>query len=241
MRVLGSALRAYFVGLASNASQAWDLGANKDIVAIASGLPGQLSEGTYRQLSAMPLIFCDHTVSSRLYWGRDLAGLKERRMTVTSHELSVKVAINSWRLVSERANKTLSNLTEDQLLKEVAPGRNRLIYLWGHLTAVHDAMFPILGLGERLHPELDAIFISSPDKTGPQLPPVAELRKYWDEVNGKLLSQFATVSENEWLQRHNAVSEEDYAKDPTRNRLAVLLSRTNHMSYHLGQITLALK
>jgi hypothetical protein len=28
--------------------------------------------------------------------------------------------------------------------------------------------------------------------------------------------------------------EEDDAKDPTRNRLAVLLSRTNHMSYHLG-------
>jgi hypothetical protein len=28
MRVLGSALRAYFVGLASNASQAWDLGTN---------------------------------------------------------------------------------------------------------------------------------------------------------------------------------------------------------------------
>jgi hypothetical protein len=35
--------------------------------------------------------------------------------------------------------------------------------------------------------------------------------------------------------------EEDDAEDPTRNRLAVLLSRTNHMSYHLGQITLALK
>jgi hypothetical protein len=35
--------------------------------------------------------------------------------------------------------------------------------------------------------------------------------------------------------------EDDYAKDPTRNRLSVLLSRTNHMSYHLGQIPLALK
>ena len=153
----------------------------------------------------------------------------------------VQVAINSWRLVLERANKTLTNLTEDQLLKEVAPGRNRLIYLWGHLTAVHDAMFPILGLGERLHPELDAKFISSPDKAGAKLPAAGELRKYWDEVNGKLISQFASLSEDEWLQRHNAVSTEDYAKDPTRNRLAVLLNRTNHMSYHLGQITLALK
>ena len=160
---------------------------------------------------------------------------------MTADKLSVQVVVNSWRLVLERANKTLSNLPDDQLLKEVAPGRNRLIYLWGHLTAIHDAMFPILGLGERLHPELDAIFVSSPDKSRAQLPPVGELRKYWDEVNGKLLSQFASLSENEWLQRHNAVSEEDYAKDPTRNRLAILLSRTNHLSYHLGQINLALK
>lgn len=160
---------------------------------------------------------------------------------MTSYELSVQVAINSWRLVLERANKAFSSLTDDQLLKEVAPGKNRLIYLWGHLTAAHDAMFPILGLGERLHPELDAIFISTPDKSGAPLTAAGDLRKYWNEVNGKLLSEFATLSENEWLQRHRSMSEEDYVKDPTRNRLAVLLSRTNHLSYHLGQITLALK
>jgi uncharacterized damage-inducible protein DinB len=160
---------------------------------------------------------------------------------MTSNKLSVQVAINSWRLVVERANKIFSNLTEDELLKEVAPGKNRLIYLLGHLTAIHDALFPILGLGERLHPELDAIFVSSPDKAMAQAPSGQQLKTYWDEVNGKLLSQFATLSADEWLQRHYAMSEEDYAKDPARNRLAVLLSRTNHMSYHLGQITLALK
>jgi len=157
---------------------------------------------------------------------------------MTSQQLSVKVAINSWRLVLERANKKFSNLTEDQLLREVAPGRNRLIYIWGHLTAIHDAMFPILGLGSRLHPELDNIFISSPDKTT-QLLPAHEVKKCWEEVNGKLLSQFESLSADEWLLRHHAMSEEDYAKDPTRNRLAVLLSRTNHMSYHLGQVILA--
>src|SRR5260370_39664383 len=78
------------------------------------------------------------------------------------------------------------------------------------------------------------------DKTT-QLPPAHELKKYWYQVNGKLLSQFENLSADEWLQRHHAMSEEDYAKDPARNRLAVLLSRANHMSYHLGQMTLALK
>jgi hypothetical protein len=158
---------------------------------------------------------------------------------MTPEQLLVKVALKPWELVVERAGKVFSNLTEDQLLKEVAPGKNRLIYIWGHLTAIHDAMFPVLGLGPRLHPELDAIFVSNPDKTATQLPSARELKKYWDEVNGTLLSQFANLSADEWLHRHRAVSEEDYAKDPTRNRLAVLLSRTNHASYHLGQVILA--
>ena len=158
---------------------------------------------------------------------------------MTSQQLSVNVVINSWKLVVERAGKIFSNLTEDQLLKEVAPGKNRLMYIWGHLTAIHDAMFPILGLGPRLHPELDAIFISNPDKTATRVLSGGELKKYWDEVNSKLLAEFARFSADEWLQRHHAMSEEDYAKDPTRNRLAVLLSRTNHMSYHLGQVILA--
>jgi hypothetical protein len=39
----------------------------------------------------------------------------------------------------------------------------------------------------------------------------------------------------DWVQRHSAVSEEDFAKDASRNRFAVLRSRTNHLSYHLGQ------
>jgi uncharacterized damage-inducible protein DinB len=158
---------------------------------------------------------------------------------MTSQQLSVRVVINSWKLVLERADKVFSNLTDDQLSKEVAPGKNRLIYLWGHLTAIHDGMFTILGLGPRLHPELDAIFISSPDKATEKLPSAGELKEYWNEVNDKLLAQFETLSADEWLQRHRSMSDEDYARDPSRNRLAVLLSRTNHMSYHLGQALLA--
>jgi hypothetical protein len=160
---------------------------------------------------------------------------------MTSHELPVKVAINSWRLVVGRADETFSRLTEDQLLREVAPGKNRVIYLWGHLIAVHDRMFEILGLGPRLHPELDAVFIDNPDKALAETPSAGQLKQYWGEVNEKLLSQFQSLSADEWLLQHRAMSEEDYAKDPTRNRLAVLLSRTNHLSYHLGQVTLALK
>jgi uncharacterized damage-inducible protein DinB len=102
-------------------------------------------------------------------------------------------------------------------------------------------MFSILGLGPRLHPDLDALFIDNSDTAVAEIPSAAQLKQYWDEVNEKLLSQFQSLSAEEWLLQHRAMTEEDYAKDPTRNRLAVLLSRTNHLSHHLGQLTLALK
>jgi hypothetical protein len=153
-------------------------------------------------------------------------------------QLFAAVALNSWKSTVERADRLFSALPEEQLMKEVAPGKNRLIYLWGHLTAVHDRMLPLLGFGERLHPEFDVLFLSNPDKTIPELPPVEEIKSAWDEVNGKLLTGFASLSPTEWLQKHTSVSDEEFAKDPLRNRFAILLSRTNHLAFHLGQTAL---
>ena len=138
----------------------------------------------------------------------------------------------------ERANRLFSPLSEQQLQKEVAPGKNRLIYLWGHLTAVHDRMLPLLDLGPRLHPEFDPLFLTNPDRAMADLPPAEEIKKFWNEVNGKLLAGFESLSAAEWLQKHAQVSDEDFAKDPQRNRFTVLLSRTNHISFHLGQTAL---
>jgi uncharacterized damage-inducible protein DinB len=158
---------------------------------------------------------------------------------MTNEQLTVRMAMASWQNTVGRADKTFGALTEEQFHREVAPGKNRIIYLLGHLTAINDAMHPILGIGERLHPELDSMFISEPDRANEVLPSVRELRKDWADVNGSLSEKLARFTPQDWLQRHTAVSDEDYAKDPSRNRLTVLLSRTNHLSYHLGQIILA--
>jgi hypothetical protein len=153
----------------------------------------------------------------------------------SNEELLLSGALSAWTTNVERADKLFFSLTPEQLGKEIATGKNRLIYLWGHLTAVHDLMLPLLGLGPRLHAELDEPFLTRADKVVANLPSADVIKKDWNEVNGKLREGFAKLSAADWLQKHASVSAEDFAKEPHRNRFAVLLSRTNHLCYHLGQ------
>ena len=151
------------------------------------------------------------------------------------------LGLKAWKAQMERADRLFGSLSSEEVLQEIAPGRNRLLYLWGHLTAIHDAMLPLLGLGERLHPELDAAFVSNPDKAHAATSSHEQVREAWNAVNRELGKGIEGMSSSGWLQRHTAVSEEEFAKDTSRNRFAVLLSRTNHLSYHLGQAVLGVK
>ena len=150
----------------------------------------------------------------------------------------VALGLKTWNTQIDRADKLFAGLSSEEILREIAPGRNRLLYLWGHLTAVHDAMLPLLSLGERLHPEFDIAFVSNLDKSRTDIPSHEQVRRAWNAVNAALREGFEKMSWSDWVQGHSAVSEEDFAKDPSRNCFAVLLSRTNHLSYHLGQAML---
>src|SRR5271170_3724222 len=102
----------------------------------------------------------------------------------------VALGLKVWKAQIERADKLFGNLSSEHVLREIAPGRNRLLYLWGHLTATHDAMFPLLELGERLHPEFDVAFISTPDKSRAEIPSHEEIRRAWNDVNDELWKGF---------------------------------------------------
>jgi uncharacterized damage-inducible protein DinB len=154
-------------------------------------------------------------------------------------ELYTRTVVDSWSLVISRIDQAIAKLSDERFQDQIAPGKNRVRYLIGHLTVANDRMFPLLGLGERLHPELDEAYFDRPDRAIPDPISAADLRKAWSEVNMKLSAAFKELTPKQWLEKHNAVSEEDFARNPLRNRLAVLMSRTNHASYHAGQAILA--
>ena len=156
--------------------------------------------------------------------------------TETSTALLVKMVLLQWQTQNTRVDDWLKNVPDEQMLQETAPGRNTGIYLFGHLAAVNDGLFKLLGIGERLHPELDEIFLDSPDKSDKTFPSVNQLKKYWAEINTALTTKFNAMQPEEWFERHTAVSAEDFAKEPHRNRLNVIITRTVHQGYHLGQM-----
>ena len=156
--------------------------------------------------------------------------------TTTQQDLFVATGLHAWEHSIKRATAFFDSCSDAELGKQILPGKNRVVYLLGHLTAINDRMMPLLGLGERQYPELDAIFITNPDDASAPLPAAGELRRQWTDTNNRLTAAFRHWSPEEWLQRHTAVSEEDFAKEPHRNRLGVVLNRAAHVQYHLGQL-----
>ncbi len=153
-------------------------------------------------------------------------------------ELFIKMVLDAWHSYIKQTDDLFNTLSDDQLLKEIAPGKNRGVYLLGHLTAVHDRMLPLLGLGDQRYPDLYKTFVQNADKAETTLPRTEDLRNYWKETNNILSEKFLGLSATEWFQGHTAVSETDFAKEPHRNKLNVVINRTNHLANHLGQLLL---
>ena len=157
--------------------------------------------------------------------------------TMEQSKILVDMALKAWNQQISRAEKFFDAQSDEDLQKEVAPGKNRISYLAGHLTSSNDTMMMLFGFGPKLYPAFEDIFSKKPDRALPQ-PPAAEIRKAFKETHAALATHFGKLSVDEWLDKHTTMTAEDLAKEPTRNKLSVLISRTNHVAYHMGQLVL---
>ncbi|HEY4198888.1 MAG TPA: DinB family protein [Mucilaginibacter sp.] len=153
-------------------------------------------------------------------------------------ESLIDYLVSAWQIQVNRGANLINKLTNEQLATQIAPGRNTGIYLLGHLTAIHDAMLPLLDIGKSLYPELEEVFVKNPDSSDLVKPTVGDLRIYWTEVNKTLNEAIFKFTVAEWLDRHSAISADDFQREPHRNKINVLLSRTTHLANHLGQLAL---
>ena len=159
-------------------------------------------------------------------------------METTQENLLVKMALMAWDTQNGYLTKLINSLPDEQLEKEIAPGKNTGVYLLGHLIAVSDGLLPLLGFGDRLYPEMEEMFLRTPDKSGLKFPAITELKKRLETVNAELNKHFESTDVDGWFSRHMSVSPEDFVKEPHRNKLNVVMNRTGHMANHIGQMIL---
>jgi len=102
---------------------------------------------------------------------------------MTPEQTFVDAAVRSWRSNMDRVGKLFGSLTPEELELQVAPTRKRLIYIWGHLSASNDAIFPLFGFGPRRFPDLERMFVKNPDRAVTQIISGTELKEIWMQLD----------------------------------------------------------
>ncbi len=97
-------------------------------------------------------------------------------------------------------------------------------------------MLPLLDIGERIAPDVFKTFLQTPDKDIVDLPLVNEVRQEWNNVKAELANQFLKMQPDDLVSKTYQSIRRRFVKKPHRNKLNVLISRTNHLDYHIGQL-----
>ena len=156
-------------------------------------------------------------------------------------DLFIKMVLDAWNTKIAFIDKLLAELSDEQLQKEIAPGKNTGVYILGHLAGISNRMIPLLGLGDELNPELYNTYVELAEKDITQRHDTKQLRQEWTRINTELSKIFTRVQPEDWFKKHNSVSDADFATQPHRNKLNVIINRTNHLDYHAGQLVLLKK
>ena len=157
------------------------------------------------------------------------------------HMIALDICLLQWDTYNRRMQKMLDDVNEGNFHKPIVSGGNSPSWLFGHLADTDDALLVLFGIGERMFPELGKIYHHERNTNQEGHLSNVELTARWKAIVAELDKTFKTMSESDWLGRHMAVTEEEFKKEPHRNKLNVLLSRVTHKASHLGQLALQTK
>lgn len=152
---------------------------------------------------------------------------------------ALTIAVLQWDTYNKRMQKVLTEISDNTFHQPIVPDGNSPSWILGHLVDTDDRLLELFGIRARLYPELSTIYHHERGTNQQGHLSKTELIDRWKNITDALNAAFHTWSEGEWLQRHTAVSEEDFKKEPHRNRLNVMLSRVTHKASHLGQVAMA--
>ncbi|MBL7875336.1 MAG: DinB family protein [Cyclobacteriaceae bacterium] len=154
---------------------------------------------------------------------------------------SLEICLLQWNTYNRRMLKVFETISDADFTRPIVAGGNSPSWLLGHLVETDDALLELLGIGKRMFPDLATIYHHNLESNQSGHLSKIELVSRWQAILAKLDSTFSSMSEADWHARHTVVSEEDFKKEPHRNKLNVMLTRVTHKASHLGQIAMQTK
>jgi len=157
------------------------------------------------------------------------------------NNLLIVTSLRNWNEQNKRLLSLVNSMNEEQLESHIAPGRNSGTYLLGHLAAINYTMLTLFDLGENPHPKLETIYLLNADKAIIHDYKTDDLKKLLVDSIQLFEEKSKALTEADWLDRHMNITEEEFKTQQHRNKINVLISRTLHLVYHLGQLSLLKK
>lgn len=151
------------------------------------------------------------------------------------------ICMLQWDANNRAMQKVLDNISEEDFQRPIVKNGNSPSWLLGHLAETDDSLFELLGIRKRMFPDLAKIYHHERGTNQSGHLTKEELSTQWKAIVEELNRTIKSYTESDWLSRHTVVSDEDFKKEPHRNKLNVMLSRVTHKASHLGQIALQVK
>jgi len=149
---------------------------------------------------------------------------------------TLEICLLQWDVYNRRMQKAFEAISDENFNKPIVNGGNSPSWLLGHLADTDDALLELFGIRSRVFPELAKIYHHERGTNQTGHLSKEELNAKWKTIIAQLDRAFISMSESDWHGRHMAVSEDDFKKEPHRNKLNVMLSRVTHKASHLGRI-----
>ena len=154
---------------------------------------------------------------------------------------TLQICLLQWDAFNKRMQKVIDSIDDENINQPIVANGNSPSWLLGHLADTDDKLLELFGICKRLFPELSTIYHHERGTNQQGHLTKAELTSKWNLIVAELDTAFKKMTEADWLSRHMSVTEDDFKKEPHRNKLNVLLSRVTHKASHLGQIAMQAK
>jgi uncharacterized damage-inducible protein DinB len=147
---------------------------------------------------------------------------------------------DQWKTAIGWITRNLESLTDEELQKDIIPGRSNGHWLLGHLILVEDQFSVALGREARLFSELGQFFgIGTKPQSSEKFPAPAALRKRWQEVVAKSDRALQSIQDSEWGDDHGLGKNTPIGK-MFQTKGDCLSTFVLHQQYHNGQLGLLL-